>query len=273
MSDLRIIIGTCKTYGSVLSVWYKAADKFWPEGAATSTICTDADPQLPNLPKERVIAQDSGWCARLIACLEACEDEFITLVLDDYILDAPLDHNTLLELRDRMQKEGDIGVIYLTDIGLKSVNAERSGLFEIARGPFSINSCPGLWRREFLLETLKPFQDPWAWEAFAFGTPAAKQHKITCWGPSLYNYSFKTGGLIYRGAISRAAFKRIEPETVLGAKLSWFPDFSLEAEGPSAKRSLSWKLKFLRAGWRVSTATAVKFIWFGVQAKLGRRGS
>lgn len=261
MTPIKAIVGTCKAYGSVLEIWHRAATKYWPEIADSAIICTDADPEISAFTSERVFVHQSGWCDRLIACLEACDDEFVILLLDDYILEAPVRHDTLEVLRQMMQVDDQLGVVYLTDTGLSSTSPDRNGLFDISRGPYSINSCPGLWRRAFLLETLKPFQDPWAWEAFAFGTPAAKRMRAACWGPSLYTYSFKTGGLIYRGAISRVAYDRIQPDEVLGLSLSSLPAFKLEKEGAPAKRSLAWKLRFMRTGLSISTTTVLSFVF------------
>lgn len=164
----------------------------------------------------------------------------------------------------------DLGVIYLTDTGLGTSASNRSGLFTIQRGPYSINSCPGLWRRTFLLETLRHFNDPWAWEAFAFGTDVARRFQTACWGPTIYNYSFKTGGLVYRGAISREALARIDRADVLGVDLADLPGFSLEKQGDASVRSLAWKLKFLRTGFSISPITALTFIRVGLLARLKR---
>lgn len=270
MAPLKTIVGTCKAYGNVLAIWHQAAHKYWPEVASSAILCTDADPELPAFTNDRVFVNPNGWCERLVACLETYDDDYVVFVLDDYILEAPVSHETVEALRLRMQDDDSLGVIYLTDVRLRSVSPDRNGLFEITRGPYSINSCPGLWRRTFLIETLKAFQDPWAWEAFAFGSAAAKCLRAACWGPSLYTYSFKTGGLIYRGAISRAAYERIHPTEVLGVELSSLQGFEFEKEGVAAKRSLGWKLRFLRAGMSVSLRTVVEFVVFSLGAKLNK---
>lgn len=266
---VRVVVGTCQRYASVLSVWYKAAEKFWPEGAVASIVCTDENPEIPNVPAARVMAYDGGWCDRLIACLEDIADDFVVLVLDDYILEAPIEHKQVLDLQKRMVGDTDIGVIYLTDIGLESVSTDRYGVLDIVNGPYSVNSCPGLWRREFLLDTLRPFQDPWAWETFAFGIAVARRYKALCVSPSLYQYSYKTGGLVYRGMISKIALRRIKHLTV---ELAEIRGFELETDTRIAKRSFQWKLKFLSAGWRVSPATFFRFIRFGLRKKLQRKG-
>lgn len=262
-----IVVGTCKTYGSVVQLWHQAAELFWPDAALRATLCTDSDPEIPAFPPNRVYALEAGWCERLIACLETLDGDLVAFVLDDYILEAPVSQTRLSALAKQMQSDPSIGVIYLTDTGLPAETQTRTGLFEVASGPYSINSCPGLWRRSFLIETLKPFKDPWAWEAFAFGTPAARQLRTACWGPSLYDYSFKTGGLIYRGAISRVALHRIEQIDALDPKISDLTGFDIEKEGTVAKRPLAWKLRFLKTGWGISAGTVMTFIWKGFQSR------
>lgn len=262
-----IVVGTCKTYGSVVQLWHRAAELFWPDAASRAILCTDSDPGISDFPPNRVYALEAGWCERLIACLETFENDLVAFVLDDYILEAPVSQSGLTVLAKQMQSDPSIGVIYLTDIGLPAETKTRTGLFEVSSGPYSINSCPGLWRRKFLIETLKHFNDPWAWEAFAFGTPAARQWRTVCWGPSLYNYSFKTGGLIYRGAISRVALRQIEKMDALDANLSELTGFDLEKESTAAKRTLAWKLRFLRTGWGVSAGTMMTFLWKGFQSR------
>lgn len=272
MAPFKIVVGTCKAYGSVARLWHRAAARYWPEAAAHAVICTDHDPLVPEFTGDRVFAHGAGWCDGLIACLQACDEEFIAFVLDDYILESPVPHAALVDLARRMRDEGDIGAIYLIDAGLAGTGPDRNGVFDIARGPYSINSCPGLWRRTFLIETLRSFKDPWAWEAFAFGTPVARRYRTMCWGgDALYTYSFRTGGLIYRGAVSRAGLARIAPPEVLGASLSDLPEFTFEQAGAVAKRSLSWKLRFLQAGFGVSPMTAWIFIRMAVKARLGLR--
>lgn len=268
MAPFKIIVGTCKAYESVAQLWHRAATRYWPEAAATATICSDQALNLPKSTIDRVFAHAGDWCERLVACLQVCEDEFVVFILDDYILEAPMPHANLVVLANRMKAENDIGVIYLTDTGLNAKGVARKGLFDITRGPYSINSCPGLWRRTFLIETLKSFKDPWAWEAFAFGTAVAGQYRATCWAPSLYTYSFGTGGLIYRGSVSRVALARISPREVLGVDLSDLPGFALEQDGAVAKRSLSWKLRFLISGFVVSPMAAWTLLWTELIARL-----
>lgn len=272
MAPFKIVVGTCKAYGSVVRVWHRAASRYWPEAAAQAVICTDHDPLVPEFSGDRVFTHGAGWCDGLIACLQACDDEFIAFVLDDYILESLVPHAALVDLTRRMRDEVDIGAIYLIDRGLAASGPDRNGLFDITRGPYSINSCPGLWRRTFLIETLRSFKDPWAWEAFAFGTPVARRYRMMCWGgDALYTFSFRTGGLIYRGAVSRVALARIAPSEVVGASMSDLPDFRLDQAGAVAKRSLLWKLRFLKAGFDVSPMAVLTFIRIEFMARLLRQ--
>lgn len=264
MTSTRVIVGTCKAYGEILELWYRAARKFWPDVAASAIFCTDEVPVSSTFSNSRFFANRTGWCQRLIECLEDYEGELVILLLDDYILEAPVRQTQINKLSETMYNDPTLGVIYLTDIGLQSSSTERVGLFEITKGPYSVNSCPGLWRRAFLIETLKQFNDPWAWEAFAFGTRAASNMRIACWAPSVYKYSFETGGLIYRGQISQNALARIEAAGILASNPLNLESFELEQVGSAKKRPLSWKIEFLKSGMNVSIFTLARFIFFAL---------
>lgn len=266
-----IVVSTCKLYWPILDIWRRSVETYWPEAIGKITICTDEKP-IKDSHNLNVFAHKSGWCKGLTKCLESLDDEFIILLLDDYILEAPVSSNLIDAAKQKMATDQSIGVVYLTDIGLAASNREHGHFFEVDNGPYSVNSCPGLWRRSHLIETLKPFNDPWAWEAFAFSNKITKGRKAMCYTPSIYKYSFDTGGLVYRGAISRKALERLQYGNKLVVNLSDLPGFNLEDQTIKAKRTLAWKINFLKAGLSVSVLGVLKFILFSFVSKLRKIG-
>jgi len=276
--ELTIVVNTCDAYSDVLTVFFAAMKLHWPDCNCPVVINTEKN-NCYNFDGVTVhnFSSDTGadqWGGRLVSTLESIDSEFVLMLYDDYILEASVDQKRLINAFELLKRQANASVVYLTSVGFSSVQDPGGDVnFSIVKdySDYRLNSAPAIWRKSDLLHYTSERDNPWAWEVFGsyrtfgdgkiFYCPSTEKDDV-------FIYNYKKGGAIYRGKWVRDVVEVIE------RTLSVSVDYEVRGFSSSVqneKRSLGWKLSFLKTGYQMIGMKVVFFIFRYVRAKLNGR--
>jgi hypothetical protein len=278
LENLTIVVNTCDAYSDVLSLFFAAFNEYWPGCEFPVVINTESNSYLNYPARSQNFKSKDGsdqWGARLRSTLQSIETEFVIMLYDDFILEAPVDLLGLKSAISLLLEDDTASVVYITQTSLPFDSRGNNHQFStvIDGSDYKLNSAPGVWRREELLKYTGVNDNPWAWEVFGsyrtygdgkfFFTPRASMCDI-------YPYNYTRGGAIYRGKWVR---KVVEDKI---RKYNLDIDTSVrgfcEDQKPES-RSFKWKIGFMMVGFKMVGFKSFLFIFRYMRAKLSEKSS
>lgn len=211
-----------------------------------------------------------NWGERLIGALNEIESEYIFMLFDDYFPVGEYNEQLIKEAAGLLDEKNIDCAILSPVLKIKDTQKHiNSNFIEVPRNAlYRINSAPAVWKIKSLLLTLKEDDSPWLWECFSMYRKNARGVKvISVHNDSLlqYNYSYKTGGAVYRGSWVESALNVYSNEIRLLINDEQRPSIKKIGSQP---RSAAWKIKFLFDGVRSSGLIAIHFFISSLMKKL-----
>jgi len=272
--ELTIVVNTCDDYSDVLEIFFKAFEKWWPNCPYPIVINTESNQYASSFPARVHTSTSNGdtddWGARLLSTLIEIESEFVLMVYDDFIIEEKVDNDQIHKAILLLESQNDAAVTYLINTSLPLMTNDSEALFvPIKDGvEYRLNSAPGIWRRQVLMDYTSPGDNPWAWEIF--GTyktwgDGLSYYSINPKQSDIFPYNYSKGGAIYRGKwVQEVVDKAIinYPLSIDWGKRGFSSEKVYEA------RSLAWQIHFMQTGWKMVGFKAFNYLVAYVKAKL-----
>jgi hypothetical protein len=273
--DLTIVINTCDSYQDVLGIFFHALRDFWPDCPYPVVINTESN--ILGYPARvhnyRSSSGQDDWGDRLRSTLDTIDTDFVLMLYDDFILDAPVDNKRLQAALQLLQSQAPAVVAYLinTALPLETTNTDSAFIRIRDKVDYRLNSAPAIWRKKALLDYTAAGDTPWAWEVFG---------SYKTWGdgrmfyslnpelPDIYPYNHAKGGAIYRGKWVREVVEQVTRQYTL--KIDW-SQRGYSSDTQFEKRSLMWKIRFMQTGFRMVGFKALHFLTGYLRVKLNAR--
>lgn len=273
--DLTIVVNTCDAYQDVLGIFFHALRDCWPDCPYPVVINTESN--MHDYParvhNHRSSSCVDDWGDRLRSTLNTIDTDFVLMLCDDFILDAPVDSQRVQAALQLLESQAKSVVAYLinTALPLETTNTDSAFIRLKDKVDYRLNSAPAIWRKQALMDYTAAGDTPWAWEVF--GT-------YKTWGdgrvfyslnprqPDIYPYNHVKGGAIYRGKWVREVVEQLTRKYLLDidwGRRGYSSDIQFE------KRSLMWKLRFMQTGFRMVGFKALHFVMGYIRAKLNAR--
>lgn len=273
--NLTVVVNTCDAYHDVLNIFFHAWEDCWPDCPHPVVINTESrDYSHPaRVHHHSSTSGTDDWGARLRATLSTIDSEYVMMLYDDFILDAPVSRERVQQALDLLRAQPSAVVIYLIDTALPLCRTDTDDVFVPLkdRVDYRLNSAPAIWRKQALMDYTDVGDTPWAWEVFGtyrtwgdgrvFYTLNPKQ-------PDIYPYNHNKGGAIYRGKWVREVVERMAQKYSLN--IDWTVR-GFSSDTAFEKRSLMWKLRFMRTGFRMVGFKALNFVRSYMRDKLYAR--
>jgi hypothetical protein len=254
--NIALLINSCDSYQDVVTLNLCAIKEYWNEcqypiyinTENVNNYETDLDVTILNLLPEK----KNDWGSRFIDSLSRIKEDFVIVILDDFILESPINNNQLGLIIDKIKHSPSVGGFYL-NYGNFILNYNNDiNLYEVDNiNYYSINSGPAIWRKNVLINLLEPSDNPWAWEFFAKYRKYAKLYKICSIENSsnnLFNYNYRKGGAIYRGKwVEEVVVSKIKKYNL---KIDLNIRGTIKLHHP-IKRTLLWKFNFFISGFKM----------------------
>jgi hypothetical protein len=270
--NLTILVNTCDAYNDVLGIFFHAFQDFWPDCPHPVVINTESrDYTHPARVHHHISPSGTDdWGARLRATLSTIDSEFVMMLYDDFILDAPVSHKRVQQALYLLQSQPSAAVTYLIDTAIPLSSADTDDIFVPIkdRVDYRLNSAPAVWRKHALTDYTEAGDTPWAWEVFGTYRTWGDGRVFYSLNPKLadvYSYNHKKGGAIYRGKWVREVVERAAQKYSLN--IDWtLRGFS--SDTVFEKRSLMWKLRFMQTGFRMVGFKALNFVTSYITEKM-----
>jgi hypothetical protein len=213
------------------------------------------------------------WGARLRATLSTIDSEFVMMLYDDFILNAPVSHQRVHQALDLLRKQPSAVVTYLIDTDLPLSRDDTDEIFVPLkdRVDYRLNSAPAIWRRQALMDYTEAGDTPWAWEVFGTYRTWGDGRVFYSLNPKqadIYSYNHNKGGAIYRGKWVREVVEQAVQKYPLN--IDWSVR-GFSSDTVFEERSFMWKLRFMQTGFRMVGLKALNFVSGYVRDKLHAR--
>lgn len=271
---VTILVNSCDAYSDIWPLFFSAIKDYWPNHpniVLNSETIKCEDKVKVNTHLLSLSRNNDSWGFRLRETLKDIKTEYVFTLFDDFIMEDYIDENELLRIVNAMENDSSISVVYLTKINISK--KEKSNLFfeenknkyaELENNvDFRLNSAPGIWRVQELIKYTGTIENPWAWEVFGTYKTFNIQEKFYCVGDGdidVFKYNYNKGGAIYRGKwVGEVVLEKNE-------KYQLNIDFNKRGFSNSndhEKRSILWKISFLKLGYKM---VGLRFIYFIVSA-------
>lgn len=269
---ISILVSTCDSYHDVLDLFFYSFNENWPN--CNYEIIINGEKKLYennrlNLKIENHLSNDKRWGARLLNSLNKIQNEYVITLLDDYLLDTPVDILKLNNAVSILQNNEDASCVYLYHLNdLEMIKSDNEAFKIISnKSLYKINTLPSIWKRTELIKILEAQDDPWTWEAFSMYRKNAKKIKmysVSSFNFNIYNYSAMTGGAVYRGKwVKEVVYDKINKYNLP----SNFTKREFLDKNEVSKRSLKWKLNFLFKGYKIAKFNVFIFVYKSLISK------
>lgn len=147
------------------------------------------------------------WGERLIKTLQHIDTEYVLCMLDDFFLLEDVDQARIDECMRWMDEDHNIAVFSFWRTRQPNIRDNRYPHFEKRpqNGKYRFNCQAAIWRRDKLLQYIRPHESPWEWEIY--GSIRSRRYKESFYSaiegePYIMTYSILGCGLI-RGKWAR----------------------------------------------------------------------
>ncbi len=270
--NLTVVVNTCDAYYDVLGIFFYAWQDCWPDCPHPVVINTEsrAYSHPARVHHHRSSNGTDDWGARLLATLSTIDSEFVMMLYDDFILDAPLNQEHVHQALGLLRAQPSAVVTYLINTSLPLSCTDTDDIFVQLkdRVDYRLNSAPAIWRKQALMDYTKAGDTPWAWEVFGTYRTWGDGRVFYSLNPNqadIYSYNYNKGGAIYRGKWVREVVERMAQKYPLN--IDWTVR-GFSSDTVFEKRSYMWKLRFMQTGFQMVGFKALNFFSGYVRDKL-----
>lgn len=173
------------------------------------------------------------WSKRLIDTLNRIDSEYVIILLDDYLLESPVNEDVLNKCIRYMDEDTEIASFnFKSQPGPNIDNVDFPGFsLRGKKAPYRTSCQSAIWRRKLLLEYLRPHESAWQFEIWGSVRSRRLPWKLYCSNSGETQvFDYCHGRIIIRGKYYRPDVRRIEKK--LNIKLQTekrgFTDYNLE---------------------------------------------
>lgn len=179
MNKLSILISSCLKFSDLWENQFLLLNKFYPNHPK-AYLLTDVD-NSSLLINENKIILNKNFSDRLKFALELIDSEYILLTLDDYLINAKINEEQIMNIVEYM-KTNDIDYFRFFKRSKTKCYFDKDKkihLLPLTKNCYEVNLYPSIWKKESLLKIVtEENEDIWKFEVLA--TRRAKQEHLRC---------------------------------------------------------------------------------------------
>jgi len=205
---LTMVIQTCDKFSDLWEGHFKLLNKNWEDRQIETLLVTDEKTDR-KFDKVKVFSAGSGlhMPGRMKEAIDEIKTEYVLLTLDDYFPINKIDAHKIYRLIEIMEKE-NLDYIRLFKGRMKRIKYDGyEELYKVdLNNDYAVNLYRGIWRKDFLAETVKPKMDIWLYEVSL--TYTAREYGARC--AMSDNGEFKTLDVVRKGKLLNKAADYLE---------------------------------------------------------------
>lgn len=210
-----ILVLSCDRNQGLLNIFFDRFKKLW--AGCEYTVYLGLEKERYQYPDIICLNSDSKtWAGRLKSYLHKITTEYVLIILDDFILESPVDIKAMNKCLSIIYNDKSIANLALAEIYDKNNKKSKYEYLCIrnCRANYLLNLQVGFWNKNILLRLLKDHETPW--ETELFGSIRARKfnsYKFMCLSSDEYQpYKYNRGWLMVRGKWNGNEIKRLHLE-------------------------------------------------------------
>lgn len=241
----EIIISTCDKFSDLWDAHILLMNQNWKDRDAVAHLVTDKETNR-KLEGVHIVCAGEGTeiTQRLARALQDVKEKYILFTLDDYFLTTPIDNEALQRSLQVMETENlDYMRLYSVSrrylrVGSITEFPEHKNYFlrNLETGNYKISLYPGLWRTDFMRQTLSETLNAWQYEVAL--TAMARKLDARCAISNNNEYPFLD--VIRKGKVLRKANRYFKKNPIYQSDrpvMAWTAEFKIWLMG-FVKRTL-----------------------------------
>jgi hypothetical protein len=198
-----LYISSCDKYSDLWEPFFKLFMKYWPDCPYPIVLVSETKTfSYPGLdiqcPRFYEPDEPSPWGERNIRTLESIDSQFIFFMLDDFFIFQPVNQPFMDRSLDWMQNDPMIGKFqWRVGARIRAPNKYAPYGVEYLTGTVRVCAFPAIWRRDLLIRSILPHENPWQWERE--GTERSKLWPENLYSSYSYPIKYPWGGALWKG--------------------------------------------------------------------------
>lgn len=232
VNDLAIVVMSCDKNKWMLDVFFKFFVKYWNNCEYPIYLSLDSiDYKYVGLDICVVTGGIKGtaWCSRLKKTLSVIEEEYILLLLDDFMIEENVDIKLLMKYLDRV-KDNKCSNIILTTVNNEANYTDskyKEWYHRYRYGRYKTSLQCGIWDKKVMQNLLISSENAWEFEIFGNIRSFLERDKFyslsdISYKPIVYNEGF----FAVQGLINLKEKERLENKTGIKIDIGEAKNFS-----------------------------------------------
>lgn len=211
--DITFLICSCDKYEDAWHPFFELLHIFAGELPGCKFVLNTETKQFhsPHYDVQTInTPQTATWSQRLRHVMEQIDTEFVFLLLDDFFIKSPFDHQRFQKVLQFMRDDPLVGIVNIAPRNIPEAEAELlddpSGDISVHGGPeeqfyvrdpaaeqIRIGFAPTIWRTGFLLSLIRDHEDIWRFEEYVGHRASLTPMKIVrylTYAPAIFDYDF-----------------------------------------------------------------------------------
>ena len=167
LEGLAVLVPSCDKYHSIWKPFFTLFFKQWPSFQQNLYFISNSkgykDPRVTNV----LIPHEKSWSKNLMVALDTIKEEYVLLILDDFLIYNPIDVESIRTYLAMAKKEKAIFFQLHPDLSYTSPKITPDVRVKGNNERFKINCRPGIWKKSALKKLLKDHEDAWQFESYA----------------------------------------------------------------------------------------------------------
>ncbi len=172
MNEYAVMVLSCDSYKDVWPIFIKQFKKYWKEFEGTFFFNTETDRSLKDdtlqitFP-DKTYDTRKNWAGRFKDCLKQIEEEYVLVLLDDFVFTGQIDAAEIDKCLTIMKGDHSIACFNFRCIP-GPFDGEILGKYVLAnkKAEFRINLQAALWKKSFLMKFIRKHENPWQFETW-----------------------------------------------------------------------------------------------------------
>jgi len=163
--DTAVLVCSCDKYDDVWGAFFTLLFRYWPEiPHPVYLLANEKGYDDPRVTTVHTPAK-ADWSTTFLAALDAIPSRRVLVVMEDYLLQRPVNGARIAELIRIMEREGAACVQVFPDGAPSRRHPSEPGLGIVAKGqPFRVTLQAAVWDRQALRELVRPGENAWDFE-------------------------------------------------------------------------------------------------------------
>lgn len=205
-----VLVSSCDSYSDLWEPFFKILSAEWEEVNNYKIVLNTESKEfayenLKIICYRMFEGKRTAWGKRLIETLKRMDCKYVIFLLDDFFITEKVDQKQIDKCIEYLEEDDNIA--YFSFVPVDDVNdipSDKYPGFELRspHGNWRLNTQAAVWRRDKLIEYVRPHESAWDWEIF--GSERSQRYTEEFYVQQkeckrVFQYDNKWGGAIHRG--------------------------------------------------------------------------